>query len=43
MTPFCKVDSPTYFIRGMASFCEVVIFLSYFFGNEENFFFTYCH
>ncbi|CAI9548116.1 unnamed protein product, partial [Staurois parvus] len=37
MTPFCKADSSTYFIRGMASFFEV--FLSSFFGNEEYFFF----
>ncbi|CAI9538569.1 unnamed protein product, partial [Staurois parvus] len=30
MTPFCKVDSPTYFIRGMASFFEVVFFFVFF-------------
>ncbi|CAI9549143.1 unnamed protein product, partial [Staurois parvus] len=37
MTPFCRVDSPTYFIRGMASFFEVVFFccnfLLQFFGK----------
>ncbi|CAI9609463.1 unnamed protein product [Staurois parvus] len=26
MTPFCKVDSPTYFIRGMASFLKFLFF-----------------
>ncbi|CAI9587540.1 unnamed protein product [Staurois parvus] len=31
MIPFCRVDSLTYFIRGMASFFEVVFFLSEFF------------
>ncbi|CAI9603761.1 unnamed protein product [Staurois parvus] len=23
MTPFCKVDSPTYFVTGMASFLKL--------------------
>ncbi|CAI9566793.1 unnamed protein product, partial [Staurois parvus] len=26
MTPFCRVDSPTYFIRGMASFFKLYFF-----------------
>ncbi|CAI9622016.1 unnamed protein product, partial [Staurois parvus] len=38
MTPFCKVDSPTYFIRGMASFFEVVFFCHNFSENEKYFF-----
>ncbi|CAI9545948.1 unnamed protein product, partial [Staurois parvus] len=42
MTPFCKVDSPTYFIRGMASFFKY-FFCHNFLENEKNFFFTYCH
>ncbi|CAI9549192.1 unnamed protein product, partial [Staurois parvus] len=42
MTPFCKVDSPTYFIRGMASFLKMYFF-SEFSENEKIFFFTYCH
>ncbi|CAI9540455.1 unnamed protein product [Staurois parvus] len=33
MTPFCRVDSPAYFRRGMASFFEVVFFFSKFFGK----------
>ncbi|CAI9586312.1 unnamed protein product, partial [Staurois parvus] len=38
MTPFCRVDSPTYFITGMASFLKLYFFL-YFFGNEKFFFY----
>ncbi|CAI9537904.1 unnamed protein product, partial [Staurois parvus] len=37
MTPFCKVDSLTYFIRGMASFLKLYFFVI-FSENEENFF-----
>ncbi|CAI9610621.1 unnamed protein product, partial [Staurois parvus] len=43
MTPFCKVDSATYFITGMASFLKLSFFCHNFSENEENFFFTYCH
>ncbi|CAI9604105.1 unnamed protein product, partial [Staurois parvus] len=43
MTPFCKVDSLTYFIRGMASFFNLYFFGHNFSENEKNFFFTYCH
>ncbi|CAI9583351.1 unnamed protein product, partial [Staurois parvus] len=43
MTSFCKVDSPTYFIRGMASFLKLYFFVIIFGENEKNFFFTYCH
>ncbi|CAI9583357.1 unnamed protein product, partial [Staurois parvus] len=43
MTPFCKVDSPTYFIRGMASFLKLCFFCHNFLENEINFVFTYCH
>ncbi|CAI9605789.1 unnamed protein product, partial [Staurois parvus] len=39
MTTFCKVDSPTYFIRGMASFFEVVFSCHNFSENEKYFFF----
>ncbi|CAI9550301.1 unnamed protein product, partial [Staurois parvus] len=42
MTPFCKVDRPTYFIRGMASFLKLY-FCHNFSENEKYFFFTYCH
>ncbi|CAI9557915.1 unnamed protein product, partial [Staurois parvus] len=42
MTPFCKVDSPTYFIRGMASFWKLYFFWQ-FFGKLKIFVFTYCH
>ncbi|CAI9589327.1 unnamed protein product, partial [Staurois parvus] len=31
MTPFCRVDSLTYFIRGMASFLKLYFFLFFFF------------
>ncbi|CAI9545503.1 unnamed protein product, partial [Staurois parvus] len=30
MTPFCRVDSPTYFIRGMASFLKLYFFCNFF-------------
>ncbi|CAI9548495.1 unnamed protein product [Staurois parvus] len=37
MTPFCRVDSPTYFIRGMASFFKLYFFLYFFCHNfSEN-------
>ncbi|CAI9534974.1 unnamed protein product, partial [Staurois parvus] len=39
MTPFCKVDSPTYFIRGMASFLKLYFFCHNFSENEKIFFF----
>ncbi|CAI9588773.1 unnamed protein product, partial [Staurois parvus] len=39
MTTFCKVDSPTYFIRGMASFLKLYIFCQHFLENGENFFY----
>ncbi|CAI9624087.1 unnamed protein product, partial [Staurois parvus] len=42
MTPFCRVDSPTYFIRGMASFLKLYFFVIIF-RKMINFFFTYCH
>ncbi|CAI9585077.1 unnamed protein product, partial [Staurois parvus] len=42
MTLFCKVDSPTYFIRCMASFLKLYFFCK-FFGKLKIFFFTYCH
>ncbi|CAI9601143.1 unnamed protein product, partial [Staurois parvus] len=35
MTPFCKVDSLTYFIRGIVSFLK--FFCHNFLENEENF------
>ncbi|CAI9616098.1 unnamed protein product, partial [Staurois parvus] len=38
MTPFSKVDSPTYFIRGMASFLKLSVFCHNFLENEEIFF-----
>ncbi|CAI9541556.1 unnamed protein product, partial [Staurois parvus] len=41
MTPFCKVDSPTYFIRGMASFFEVVFFFFIIFRKMKNIFFLH--
>ncbi|CAI9579576.1 unnamed protein product, partial [Staurois parvus] len=41
MTPFCRVDSPTYFIRGMASFLKLYFF-RHNFSENEYFFFTYC-
>ncbi|CAI9543978.1 unnamed protein product, partial [Staurois parvus] len=43
MTPFCRVDSLTYFIRGMASFLKLHFFCHNFNENEKYFFFTYCH
>ncbi|CAI9590121.1 unnamed protein product, partial [Staurois parvus] len=43
MTPFCRVDSLMYFIRGMASFLKLYFFFHNFSENEKNFFFTYCH
>ncbi|CAI9618996.1 unnamed protein product, partial [Staurois parvus] len=39
MTPFCKVDSPTYFIRGMASCLKSYFFCHNFLENEKYFFF----
>ncbi|CAI9609169.1 unnamed protein product, partial [Staurois parvus] len=39
MTPFCKVDSPTYFIRGMASFLKLYFFFHNFLENENIFFY----
>ncbi|CAI9532884.1 unnamed protein product, partial [Staurois parvus] len=39
MTPFCRVDSPTYFIRGMASFLKLFFFVIIFRENEKIFFF----
>ncbi|CAI9554800.1 unnamed protein product, partial [Staurois parvus] len=39
MTPFCRVDSPKYFIRGMASFFEVVIFFVINFWKMKKIFF----
>ncbi|CAI9606324.1 unnamed protein product, partial [Staurois parvus] len=42
MTPFCKVDSPTYFIRGMASFLKLYFFChNIFFRKMENIFFLH--
>ncbi|CAI9559370.1 unnamed protein product, partial [Staurois parvus] len=38
MTPFCRVDSPTYFIRGMASFLKLYFFCHHFLENEKYFF-----
>ncbi|CAI9578759.1 unnamed protein product, partial [Staurois parvus] len=38
MTPFCKVDSPMYFIRGMASFLKLYFFC-HFLENEKYFFY----
>ncbi|CAI9568831.1 unnamed protein product, partial [Staurois parvus] len=40
MTPFCKVDSPTYFIRGirgMVSFLKLYFFCHNFLENEKYF------
>ncbi|CAI9573618.1 unnamed protein product, partial [Staurois parvus] len=39
MTPFCRVDSPMYFIRGMASFLKLYFFCHNFFGKLKIFFF----
>ncbi|CAI9610880.1 unnamed protein product, partial [Staurois parvus] len=39
MTPFCKVDSPMYFIRGMASFLKLYFFGHNFSENENIFFY----
>ncbi|CAI9607409.1 unnamed protein product, partial [Staurois parvus] len=39
MTPFCKVDSPMYFIRGMASFLKLYFFCHNFSENEKYFFY----
>ncbi|CAI9605870.1 unnamed protein product, partial [Staurois parvus] len=39
MTLFCKVDSPTYFIRGMASFLKLYFFCYNFSENEIYFFY----
>ncbi|CAI9601821.1 unnamed protein product, partial [Staurois parvus] len=43
MTPFCRVDSPTYFIRCMASFLKLYFFVIIFPKMKNIFFFTYCH
>ncbi|CAI9599464.1 unnamed protein product, partial [Staurois parvus] len=43
MTPFYRVDSPTYFIRGMASFLKLYFFVIIFRKMKKYFFFTYCH
>ncbi|CAI9587756.1 unnamed protein product, partial [Staurois parvus] len=39
MTPFCRVDSPTYFIRGMASFLKLYFFCH--FSKMKNIFFLH--
>ncbi|CAI9589928.1 unnamed protein product, partial [Staurois parvus] len=39
MTPFCRVDSPTYFIRGMASFFKY--FFCHNFSENEKYFFLH--
>ncbi|CAI9569829.1 unnamed protein product, partial [Staurois parvus] len=39
MTPFCRVDSPTYFIRGMASFLKLYFFFVIIFRQMKNIFF----
>ncbi|CAI9606722.1 unnamed protein product, partial [Staurois parvus] len=41
MTPFCKVDSPTYFIRGMASFLKLYFFFCHNFSENEKYFFLH--
>ncbi|CAI9574363.1 unnamed protein product, partial [Staurois parvus] len=44
MTPFCRVDSRTYFIRGMARFLKLYFFFVIIFRKiKKYFFFTYCH
>ncbi|CAI9543287.1 unnamed protein product, partial [Staurois parvus] len=43
MTPFCRVDSPMYFIRGMASFLKMYFFCHNFSEIEKIFVFTCCH
>ncbi|CAI9587517.1 unnamed protein product, partial [Staurois parvus] len=43
MTPFCRVDSPKYFKRGMVSFLKLYFFCHNCSENEKIFFFTYCH
>ncbi|CAI9565444.1 unnamed protein product, partial [Staurois parvus] len=40
MTPFCRVDSPTYFIRGMASFFKLYFF-GIIFRKMKNIFFLH--
>ncbi|CAI9539946.1 unnamed protein product, partial [Staurois parvus] len=39
MTTFCKVDSPTYFIRGMASFLKLYFFVITFRKMKNIFFY----
>ncbi|CAI9590291.1 unnamed protein product, partial [Staurois parvus] len=39
MTPFCKLDSPIYFKRGMASFLKLYFFCQNFLENEKFCFF----
>ncbi|CAI9617089.1 unnamed protein product, partial [Staurois parvus] len=39
MTPFCRVDSPTYFIRGMASFLKLYFFVIIFQKMKNIFFY----
>ncbi|CAI9567063.1 unnamed protein product, partial [Staurois parvus] len=43
MTPFCRVDSPMYFIRGMVSFLKLYFYVIIFRKMKKYFFFTYCH
>ncbi|CAI9602048.1 unnamed protein product, partial [Staurois parvus] len=38
MTPFCRVDSRTYFIRGMASFFKLYFFVIIFWKMKNIFF-----
>ncbi|CAI9571662.1 unnamed protein product, partial [Staurois parvus] len=40
MTPFCRVDSPTYFIRGMVSFLKLYFFVIIF-RKMKNIFFLH--
>ncbi|CAI9622239.1 unnamed protein product, partial [Staurois parvus] len=40
MTPFCKADSPMYFITGMASFLKLSFFCHNF-SEMKNIFFLY--
>ncbi|CAI9533658.1 unnamed protein product, partial [Staurois parvus] len=39
MTPFCRVDSPTYFIRGMACFLKLYFFVRIFRKMKNIFFY----
>ncbi|CAI9537263.1 unnamed protein product, partial [Staurois parvus] len=40
MTPFCRADSPPYFIRGMASFLKLYFFVIIF-RKMKNIFFLH--